>query len=166
VGLAPATDIRSIGIRVSPRTVFYAVVERHQDEAELLTASSLAIPAALETPDQLSFVRTTLLDIMSEYAVRRAGIRVAEHTARQISILRFNLEGVVQELLSSSGVEAFFAGRIATIAALLGERDRSQVKRYFEGQDFLDLPDWDSLSPESREAVVTAVAALSLATVR
>lgn len=162
MGIAPQAALRAIGVRVSPKRVYYSIVTRTDALSELLTASFLLVPPALALPDQLRFVRTTLLDIMAEYTVERAGIRIAEYTAQRISIERVNLEGVVQELLSSSGVEAYFAGRIANIAALIREPDRARVKRYFEGEQFMDVVRWNQYAPELREAIVTAVAALDL----
>lgn len=166
MGLARAAELRAIGVRVSPKRVFYAVVSGTDGLRELLTASSLLVPPALEPPDQLRFVRATLLDIMAEYTVTRAGIRISEYTAQKMSVERMNMEGVVQELLSSSDVEAYFAGRIATIAALLREPDRARVKRYIEGELFMNVPRWDSYPSEAREAILTAVAALALPSAR
>lgn len=155
------TPLRAIGIRVSPRHVFYAVVETG-DDREVLAVASLIVPPALDLPQQLHFIRTTILDLMAEYEVRRAGIRLTEPTAKSTSVERLNLEGVIQELLSSSDVEAYFAGPIATIAARLGEADRSRVKEYFEGQSFMGLEGWSDYTREKRESVVTAVAAARL----
>lgn len=154
--------LKSIGIRVTPKEVYYAIVEESGDDLELLTAGSVIVPPALELPDQLSFIRTTMLDIMDEYGVRRAGIRLTEYTARRTSKERLNLEGVVQELLSSSAVEQYFAGTIATIAAWLGESDRSRVKGFFEGMEFMEMDSWTDYSRERRESIVTAVAALQI----
>jgi len=157
--------LRAIGIRVAPKDVYYAVVEKADkmdSELELLTAASVVVPAALDLPGQLHFIRTTVLDIMAEYGVRRAGIRLTESTAQSMSVERLNLEGVIQELISSSGVEAYFAGPIATIAARLGEKDRSRVKEYFEGADFMEMEGWATLSRERRESIVTAVAAIRI----
>lgn len=162
MGLAQQAELRAIGVRVSPKRVYYAIVTRTDEFCELLTASSLLVPPALQPPDQLRFVRTTLLDIMAEYTVARAGIRISEYTAQRISIERINIEGVVQELLSSSGVAAYFAGRIANIAPLIGEPDRARIKRYFEGEQFMNVTPWGSYPSEAREAIVTAVAALGL----
>jgi hypothetical protein len=153
--------LRAIGIRVAPGNVYYAVVEVGTD-LELMTAASVVVPPALDLPSQLHFIRTTMLDIMAEYGVRRAGIRLTEPTAQGTSVERLNLEGVVQELISSSSVEAYFAGPIATIGARLGEKDRSRVKEYFEGENFLGFDDWAGHSREQRESIVTAVAAARL----
>ncbi|MEQ1854896.1 MAG: hypothetical protein ABL963_00400 [Longimicrobiales bacterium] len=153
--------LRAIGIRVAPREVHYAVVEASAG-LELLTTDSVVVPPALDLPAQLHFIRTTVLDIMAEYEVRRAGIRLTEPNAKGTSVERLNLEGVIQELLNSSDVVAYFAGPIATIAARLGEKERARVKGYFEGTDFLGIEGWGGFSREQRESVVTAVAAARL----
>jgi hypothetical protein len=128
---------------------------------ELLVCSEILVPPALEPPAQLNFVRTTLLDIMDEYEVQRAGIRVAEYNARQISWFRRNLEGVIQELLAAGSVPRYFAGPIATIASHLGE-DRKTVKSYMDGEPFLGVERWSQSKLEERESVLAATAALEL----
>jgi hypothetical protein len=150
--------LRAIGIRASPREVYYAIVAE-AEVGEILTVGSVVVPPALELPEQLHFVRTTLLDIMAEYEVRRAGIRLTEPAAKSTSVERLNLEGVIQELLNSSGVQAYFAGAIATIASRLGEAERTRVKDYFDGQAFWGVDRWSDYSREERESIVTAVAA-------
>ena len=151
----------SIGFRVSPTKVTYALVQGSAGSGfTLLNTSAVFIPPALETPRQLQFVRTTLLDVMDEYAVTRAGLRLAEGLAQRRNPFRLNLEGVVQELLASSSVERFVAGPIATIAALLGHRDRTAIKKLISGEQAPAYAmQWDVLTPEEREAVLMAVAA-------
>ena len=161
-GVGDGVSMRSVGIRVTPSEVFYAIVEQGEDELVLLTAGGVIVPQALELPDRLSLVRTTMLDIMAAYGVCRAGIRLTESIAPKTSMERVNLEGVVQELLSSSPVDRYFAGRIATIAAYLGESERGRVKEYFEGAEFMNLDSWSSYSRERRESIVVAVAALAV----
>jgi hypothetical protein len=64
--------------------------------------------------------------------------------------------------LSSSEVECYFAGAIAKLSGLLDVEERTQVKEYFEGADFMGVTDWKDASREERESIVTAVAALNL----
>lgn len=163
MGVSVSQATRAIGLRASPSAVHYAVVESSASGAlELLTVGTLTLPCALDLPDRLSFVRTTILDIITEFAARRAGIRLTEYTAQTTSIERLNLEGVIQELLSSSDVDGYFAGAIARIGGLLGEVDRTQVKKYFDGADFMGVDGWHKRSTEERESIVTAVAALGV----
>jgi hypothetical protein len=153
----------SIGFRVSPSKVTYALVQKTADGFTLVDASAVFIPPALETPRQLQFIRTTLLDVMDEYAVTRAGLRLAEGLAQRRNPFRLNLEGVVQELLASSSVERFVAGPIATMASLLGHgADRAIVKKLIQGEVTPEYAiNWRSLSEDEREAVLMAVAAAS-----
>jgi hypothetical protein len=153
----------SIGFRVSPTKVTFAIVRGSPgQDFTLVNASAVNIPPALDTPRQLQFIRTTLLDVMDEYAVTRAGLRLAEHTAKQKNPFRLNLEGVVQELLASGNVERFVSGPIATIASLLGISDRTVVKALISGQESPAYAiDWTGLTNEEREAVLMAVAAAS-----
>jgi hypothetical protein len=168
MGMSSVSVLRSIGLRATPSTVYYAVVEGRStsERAELLTVGSLPVPTALELPDRLSFIRTTILDIIAEFEARRAGIRLIEYTAQTKPVERLNLEGVLQELLSSSGVEGYFAGAIARIGGLLGESDKTRVKQYFEGEEFMGVEGWDRRPVEEREAIVTAVAALAVRSAR
>lgn len=164
MGVNALGGTRAIGLRATPSAIYFAVVETSaaQDEIELLTVGSLPLPSARDFPDRLSFVRTTILDVITEFDVRRAGIRLIEYTAQTKSVERLNLEGVIQELLSSSGVEGYFAGAIARIGGLLGVPDRTQVKRYFEGEEFMAVEGWKQRSMEERESIVTAVAAFGV----
>lgn len=151
----------SIGFRVSPTRVTYAIVRgTPPSDFVLIDASAVFIPPALETPRQLQFVRTTLLDVMDEYAVSRAGLRLVEAVSQRKNPFRLNLEGVIQELLASSSVERFVAGPIATIAGLLGHRDRTLVKKLISGEETPSYSiTWSELSVEEREAVLMAIAA-------
>ena len=148
---------------MSPSKVTFAIVQGTPSQGfTLLNASAVFIPPALETPRKLQFIRTTLLDVMDEYAVTRAGLRLAEGTAQQRNPFRLNLEGVVQELLASSNVERFVSGPIATIASLLGQRDRKVIKALITGEASPAYAmDWASLSVDEREAVLMAVSAAS-----
>jgi hypothetical protein len=158
----------SIGFRVSPKKVTYALVEGTPPaNFTLLNASAVFIPPALETPRQLQFIRTTLLDVMEEYAVSRAGLRIAEGLALKRNPFRLNLEGVVQEVLASSTVERFVAAQIATIAALLGHKDRTIIKKMIAGEQAPQYSlNWAALSEDEREAVLLAVAAACAPTSR
>lgn len=119
---------------------------------------------ALDLPDQLRFVRTTMLDVIEEFDVIRAGLKLVEHTAHGRHEFRLNLEGVLQEMLASSPVERYFAGRIDRLTFLLGEQSRPLVKQYIRGQQPFDrVPTWDQYRRvEVRESVLAAIAALQL----
>lgn len=155
--------MNAIGFRAHPQRVWFAVVSQQEGALVVKNVSHVAIPPALQAPAQLQFVRTTLLDIIGEYHINRAGIRTAEPTAQSLTEFRLNLEGVIQELLASGAVESYFAGPIARIARHLGLKDRKDVKKYVEGEmDYPGATKWQEYGPEEREALLVAVAALNL----
>ena len=154
---------RSIGLRVQPDRIWLSVVEADQtDRLELLVSTYLPIPRALHPPSQLRFARQAIADTIAEYQVVFAGIRLAEPIAKSVDRARLHIEGVLQELLSSSSVRSYFYGPIASIARLMHESDRSAIKRYIDGSPFRELPGWSQMTREQRESTLVAVAAHSL----
>lgn len=154
--------MKGIGFRSSPSAVTYAVVEGHRDSYKILALEKLAVPQALQPPNQLHFVRTVLLDVMEDFGVTRAGLRVPESVALKTILARTYIEGVIQELLASSNVERYFTGQKSTLAALLGISDRNQITRWIDG---LESPpfssEWVSFAADEREAVLTACASVA-----
>lgn len=154
--------MRAIGFRVAPKTVTYAVVEGTADEAAVIVVDEVPVPSALWPPNQLHFVRTVLLDVMEEYGVERAGLRLAEGVATPVPA-RLYLEGVLQELLASSGVTWYFAGNKARIAKFLGfGSDQPRLSAMIDGDTApaWDESRWASYGKEEREAILAAWAAL------
>lgn len=154
--------MRAIGFRATPTDIHYAVVEGDPGAYDVVALDAVRVPAALLPPNQLHFLRTVLLDVMEEYQVTRAGLRTAETTARAPSVFRYNVEGVVQELLASSTVDWYFAGAKARIASLLGYADRKTVTKFCDGDDAPPVAtEWAQHSKEQREAILAACAAVN-----
>jgi hypothetical protein len=153
----------AIGLRASPTQVTFAIVVKDGEVPVIRAVDVVTVPRALGLPDQLRFIRTTLLDIMEEFDVERAGLKLVENTAPGRHEFRLNLEGVVQELLASSNVDRYFAGRIDRLAALLGEPSRPRVKRYIQGGEvYAEVAEWENYhGSEERESLLAAFAALS-----
>jgi hypothetical protein len=103
------------------------------------------------------------LDILDEFKVTIAGIRIAEkgRVNRNISHERIQIEGVLQELISSSVIEKYFCGHISYIMGIL-KQDASSFKEWVSGQktpSFLST-EWSKYTDENeREAMITSVAA-------
>jgi hypothetical protein len=157
--------MRAIGLRAAPKTVWYSVVEEpteNEGAIGLLVCQAIPVPDALREPERLRFVRQTIADTIAEYQAARAGIRLAEPIAQRIPIARLHLEGVLQELLASSPVEAYFYGAIAQIARLLAVDERKLVKQYINGLEFRGISGWDAMKQEARESVLVAIASLAL----
>src|SRR5690554_210630 len=105
-----------IGFRASPSKVTFALFNENY---ELTMVDSINIPLALSVPDQLRFIRTTFLDIISEFQIKKAFVRVCEPNTQSKNISRMNIEGVLQELIAGASVEKYMSGQISKITKLL-----------------------------------------------
>ena len=84
------TDIMtSLGIRVTPTTVYYAITKVEKGEVNLLICDKIIVPLALSVPEQLKYLRDTFLDIIYENDVKNACIRVIEKNAQSYDYNRY-----------------------------------------------------------------------------
>lgn len=152
----------SIGFRASPREVFYTILRQIENESIEFESSSIQVPQALDTPDQLRFIRTNLLDVTREFRASRAGIRITEANADP-SRERVYLEGIIQEMLASSHVERYFSGAIPKIGGLL-DIERDELKTLIDNREnYFGVADWDTLNNKEKvESFYTGLAALYL----
>ncbi|KOC25955.1 hypothetical protein GL58_00715 [Comamonas testosteroni] len=144
----------TIGIRVKPKAVTFVVL----DGDEVKNVEDMVIPRAFDTPDALKYVRTNLLDVLREYRVEAAGIRVTEPTAQSFNIERVQLEGVIQEAFASSSLKGYYVGQISNISSLVGI-NRADFKPMVDGENKLNIEAWSKLSREAREALLCALGA-------
>lgn len=150
--------MRTIGIRVAPKRVTFVVYDA--EEKQIVNMEGIVVPKAMDTPEQLKYVRNTVLDIIREYEVKRAGIRITEGNAQGISIERIELEGVIQEAFASSELEGYFCGQISRIAAKL-KMPREHLRKLLEGADYEAVEGWPNLKKEEREAIAAAMGAVN-----
>lgn len=157
-----------IGLRVySNSNIFYTIIEETDTGYNYINISYLKIPIALNQPERLSYVRNTLLDIILEYNINTALVRVQEtiSTVNDVAIQRFYVEGVILETLAGANISKYKLGKIATIASLLGI-ETSRFKKYAdEGLVFELLPanlDWSEYSLEERESILACHASLNI----
>ena len=154
--------MRSIGFRVSPQCIYYCVAEDKDDEYEIINVDKIKVPVNMSIPYQLRHVKINIISILKEYNIQRVGIRATENNSKSISIPRIYIEGVILETLEGSTINNFYVGTIAKIASLLKE-DKKLIKKYIENSlIFMDIENWDSFSKDSRESIITAIAAFSL----
>jgi hypothetical protein len=162
--------LTAVGLRVySNKQVFYSIVQLTPDQTLVYRdIATIYVPLALDGPERLNFVRNTVLDVMLEYNVRHAAIRLQEHTRQSLTSLaidRFNLEGVLQESLASCSVEKFVAGQIATLSRYAGI-ERADFKKLATGEKKFEQYEWErpwsKLILEERESVLASYAALNL----
>lgn len=152
----------ALGLRAHPKHVTFAVVD-NPDSPRLVALSEIRLPAALHAPEQLFYVRTTLLDLIQEFGISSTGVRTTEPVADRPSLLRVNIEGVIQELLGAGAVPRYFAGPLATIGKHLGVTTKD-AKRMATGEaDVVGVDRWrERFNDEEREAVLAALAALRI----
>lgn len=142
---------------MKPDQLVFAVYD--MANAVVLNVETLRIPKALTVPESLKYVRNSVLDILREYEINKAGLRVAESVAKKVSIRRSEIEGVVQEAFASSSVDAYFCGQISNISSRIG-MDRVDFKKYVSGElDYHAVENWNDLSGDEREALLSAIGA-------
>jgi hypothetical protein len=153
--------MNSIGIRVSPKVIYYSIVY-FSELTFSISNQELTIPVSFDTPQKLKYVRKTMLDIFNEYHIKLAGIRITEPVANPDNF-RVMLEGTIQELIASSKVERYFAGATSSIASKLGIPNDGMVAELVKGdQVFQEISDWNTFSSMHKEAVLCAFAVNNL----
>ncbi|EGQ7782461.1 hypothetical protein C4G41_RS11780 [Vibrio parahaemolyticus] len=149
--------MKTLGLRVSPTEVTFSIYDT--ESQTVVNVEEIRVPNSLNTPEKLKYIRATLLDVLREYEVQKAGIRLTEPTARSISIDRVQIEGVIQETFASSMLLAYYQGAIATIAAKVNV-PKASMKDLIAGRKiFHEFEDWGDLNDKQREAVLVAVGA-------
>jgi len=152
-----------LGIRVEPKQTTFVIIHRKNDDLILINCECIKVPAALDFPEKLKYLRNCVLDILREYKVSVAGIRIAESITQNLNVTRLHIEGVIQEAFSSSNVDKYFTGRKNSIAARLNLKS-SELDEYVSGRKKLSsLENWDALTTQTaREAALVALGALEL----
>ena len=148
--------MKTIGIRATPKAVTFAIFDTEQKT--VLNVEELKIPAAFPTPAALKYLRSNLLDILREYSVECAGVRVTEPNAQSMSIERIQIEGVIQEAFSSSDLKFYYVGQISSISKRLGF-ERTMFKPLVAGDEDPGVENWKNMSKEGREAILCAMGA-------
>ncbi|HAS8114248.1 TPA: hypothetical protein I7666_13140 [Vibrio vulnificus] len=149
--------MKTLGLRVSPTEVTFSIYDT--ESQTVVNVEEIRVPNSLNTPEKLKYIRATLLDVLREYEVQKAGIRLTEPTARSFSIDRVQIEGVIQETFASSMLLAYYQGAIATIAAKVNV-PKASMKDLIAGRTiFHEFEDWGDLNDKQREAVLVAVGA-------
>jgi len=149
--------LNTIGIRVSPSEVTFSIFDT--DENSIINIEEIAIPNALTIPERLKYIRCNILDVLREYDVKKAGVRLSEPSARQINLERVQIESVIQEAFASSNLDNYYYGAISTIAAK-NNIPRQNIKPLVKGEtNHETIENWQELSEKEREAVLTAIGA-------
>lgn len=146
----------TIGIRAAPKAVTFAIFDT--DANTIINVEKIKIPAAFPMPAALKYVRSNLLDVLREYHVEQAGVRVTEAFSQRLNIDRIQIEGVIQEAFASSELQSYYVGQIASISKQL-DIDRKKFKPLVDGEENPGVENWDKMDKEEREAILCAMGA-------
>lgn len=149
--------MHTLGLRVSPKEVTFCVFDFSENEIRNL--EEIRVPNALETPEKLKYIRATLLDVLREYDIQKAGIKLTEPNAQSISIERVQIEGVIQETFASSMLLAYYQGPLATIASKVGMNKTALKQLIKDATQYDQVDDWSDYSEKEREAILVAMGA-------
>lgn len=150
---------KSIGIRVAPDCLYYAIISHEDTGKTLISADKIKVAKSLDFPEQLKIIRTTLLDIINENKISLACIRVTENISKNISIPRISIEGVVQELIASSKIENYKVVQLTNIASILGVKAK-EVKDIIDDKlEFKMVEQFSKYKKEEKESILSAICA-------
>ena len=155
---------KSIGFRVDPTAIHYAVVEGTPEDPVLLDDGRYPAPKTYDEAKALSWYRQRTINLLETHKPDASAIKFMENVAgrgrapRITDSLRrrHRIEGVVLQLLDETRVSTL-TGPFATVAASLGTRS---AKAYLDKEELRGI-DWRRKSTNVKEAVLAAVAALS-----
>lgn len=147
----------TMGLRAAPKYVTFAIFDSEANE--IVNVEDIQIPAAFDWPVALKYVRSSILDVLREYGVERAGVRTSEPVAQSLSVERIQVEGVIQEAFASSSLEGYFAGPIAVGSAMLRVERATFKPMTKEGRNDMEVDGWGDMSEVRREAVLYAMGA-------
>lgn len=148
--------MRILGVRAAPKVTSFVVY--CTEESELKCVDVIKIPAILDTPEKLKYVRNNILDILNLYNVELAAIRVTETNADNLSIDRLYLEAVIQEAFSSSDINKYYTIRKSGMKLSL-DLSENEYKEILRSQRSVKGIDNSGFTTETNEAVLAALAA-------
>lgn len=153
--------MNSLGIRVEPKKVTFVVIDFTENEADIVNVETIKIPLALDFPAKLKYIRNTVLDIIREYNIQVAGIRIAETVSENVNINRLHIEGVIQESFSSSSVNSYFTGQLLSISKKLDINKDSYKELLKSKSKYTKINRWAlCTNSESKEAALVGYGAL------
>ncbi|KCY10457.1 hypothetical protein J599_2544 [Acinetobacter baumannii 1598530] len=153
--------MNALGIRVEPKKVTFVVIDYSDNEADIKNVETIKIPVSLDFPAKLKYVRNTVLDIIREYSIIVAGIRIAENNSQNIDVNRLHIEGVIQEAFSSSSVTSYFTGRVQSISKKLDISTTEYKELLKANSHYPKINCWSyCTNKESKEAALVGYGAL------
>jgi len=141
-----------IGIRVTHKKIFYTIAIEGKYYNDVII-----VPQKLETPRQLSYIRTVLQSIITEQGVTVAGLRLCESIA-SAKTERIYIEGVIQEFFANSSIEKYSIFRLRNMAKRNGV-SLGEIQEYIQGENTPEhVEGWKKFSKEHRESFLVVQA--------
>jgi hypothetical protein len=154
--------LRSLGIRVEPECVFWAVVEGDVGVPILIADDKVPSPASADEAHCLVTQRRRILDVIENYHPSVAVIRYPEAIAKTKSQMRSRIEGVLLEAAASKNLKTL-TGALATLGSKIGS-DAKRAKAMLESENNLRGLDWSKKNSNMREAILAATCGLAVGT--
>jgi hypothetical protein len=153
-------DMNTLGLRASPTEVTFCVYDTVKNV--ILNVEEIRIPNALNMPEKLKYLRATILDVLREYQIIKAGIRLTEHSAMSSSPERIQIEGVLQEAFASSTLKNYFQGALVTIASKLSTDKTTLFNLIKTSSEYDAIDNWCDFNVKEREAILVALGAINV----
>lgn len=157
----------SIGIRVTAKEIFYAIVEKKDNlnDEEIISIASIKLSQTMDEPKRLENLRNNLIVMIDQYKIELAAIKVIEGNANSkmndSTIFRLNIEGVIKEVLSSNQIKGYLIGRANNISSILGVKCKKVLELYNDlGAKDILTDKKRPLNDNYKEALVVAIAIL------
>lgn len=151
----------ALGVRVTTKEILYVVATGSSVSPTIATNGKLKAPKSYDVPATLAWYREQFIGVCKEQLVQSVIIRTAEPTQRSHGagvIFRCNVEGVLAESGFSTGLITK-VGPLITLGSIL---DIKKPKNILEQSTFSSIPQWSSMTRESRESTLAAIAGLKL----
>lgn len=146
-----------LGIRVTPKSIYFSVF--NTDNHRFENVEQIIVPKALIIPERLKYIRNNIIDLLREYKIQKAGIKITEGNAKTLSIDRLYIEGVIQETFASSHIIDYKTLMLSGMASKL-KTSSKELNKYLKKEENntgieMDIADF---SKEEAEAMLVAVA--------
>ena len=133
--------MKSIGFRCWKDKFSYVIVEGSQDTPTRLAFNHLKLPNSMTRPEQLSWFRREVIEIMDTNDLEIAIFKATEPISQTKDPLRGELEGILQETIYSHEKSTQVVGRIKS---QLNSRTNARKSKYLgellKLEAFSDLP--------------------------
>ena len=110
-----------LGIRIVGINSFLGIYDSISKE---LITEEIVSPLILDTPERLKYLRFSLIDILRQYNIEYAGIKIIEYgTFNEKTKNRLFIEGVIQETFATSSLKKYYLHRKIFLNSCLGNKN-------------------------------------------